>query len=133
MASQLGATVLANESPPDKDVHVNFLVGAELIEDAAGHAKGDEAGLLRQEARRIREEGYASLQPPSRSNQNCSSDPTLSPTTVCCPVPETSGRCCGTERWYEVFPRSSSPEAGLLRTLRDCEAWLPYVAFMGLT
>jgi len=58
MASQLGATVLANESPPDKDGHVNFLVGAGLIEDAAGHAKGDEAGLLRQEARRIRE-GYA--------------------------------------------------------------------------
>ena len=33
--------------------------------------------------------------------------------------------------WYEVFPRSCSPEPGRHGTLRDCEARLPYIASMG--
>jgi starch synthase (maltosyl-transferring) len=33
--------------------------------------------------------------------------------------------------WYEVFPRSCSPKPGTHGTLRDCEAWLPYIASMG--
>ena len=33
--------------------------------------------------------------------------------------------------WYELFPRSTSPQAGRHGTLADCEARLPYVAEMG--
>jgi hypothetical protein len=33
--------------------------------------------------------------------------------------------------WYELFPRSSSPEAGRHGSLQDCEAWLSYVASVG--
>jgi starch synthase (maltosyl-transferring) len=33
--------------------------------------------------------------------------------------------------WYELFPRSASPEPGRHGTLRDCEARLPYVAELG--
>ncbi len=33
--------------------------------------------------------------------------------------------------WYELFPRSSAPEPGRHGTLRDCVAWLPYIAGMG--
>ncbi len=33
--------------------------------------------------------------------------------------------------WYEMFPRSCSPEPGRHGTLKDCEARLPYVAHMG--
>jgi len=33
--------------------------------------------------------------------------------------------------WYELFPRSSSPQAGRHGTFSDCEARLPYVAEMG--
>jgi starch synthase (maltosyl-transferring) len=32
--------------------------------------------------------------------------------------------------WYEVFPRSCSSEPGRHGTLRDCGAWLPYIASM---
>ncbi len=32
--------------------------------------------------------------------------------------------------WYEVFPRSCSPQQGRHGTLRDCENWLPYIAGM---
>lgn len=33
--------------------------------------------------------------------------------------------------WYEMFPRSSSPQPGRHGTLRDCAARVPYVASMG--
>ncbi|HZN23155.1 MAG TPA: alpha-amylase family glycosyl hydrolase, partial [Burkholderiales bacterium] len=33
--------------------------------------------------------------------------------------------------WYELFPRSTSPEPGRHGTFRDCEARLPYVAELG--
>jgi starch synthase (maltosyl-transferring) len=33
--------------------------------------------------------------------------------------------------WYELFPRSTSPEPGKHGTFRDCEARLPYVAELG--
>jgi starch synthase (maltosyl-transferring) len=33
--------------------------------------------------------------------------------------------------WYELFPRSCSPDAGRHGRFRDCEAWLPRVAAMG--
>ncbi|MDB5926090.1 MAG: glgE [Betaproteobacteria bacterium] len=33
--------------------------------------------------------------------------------------------------WYELFPRSASPEPGRHGTLRDCEARLPYIAELG--
>ncbi len=33
--------------------------------------------------------------------------------------------------WYELFPRSCSPEPGRHGTFRDCEAWLPRIAAMG--
>ncbi len=34
--------------------------------------------------------------------------------------------------WYEMFPRSASPEPGRHGTFRDCEARLPYLADMGV-
>jgi starch synthase (maltosyl-transferring) len=37
----------------------------------------------------------------------------------------------GFSAWYEMFPRSCAPEPGRHGTLRDCEAWLPYIAAMG--
>ncbi|MEN3352096.1 MAG: hypothetical protein V7640_254, partial [Betaproteobacteria bacterium] len=33
--------------------------------------------------------------------------------------------------WYELFPRSTSPDPGGHGTLRDCEALLPYIAELG--
>ena len=37
----------------------------------------------------------------------------------------------GFSAWYELFPRSCSPDPSRPGTLRDCEARLPYVAAMG--
>lgn len=38
-----------------QDVHVGLLIGAVMIEEAAGRARGDDAGLLRDWAGRLRE------------------------------------------------------------------------------
>ncbi len=47
---------LAKRIAAGQDVHVDLLIGAELIEAAAGRATGEDARLLRQWARRISEE-----------------------------------------------------------------------------
>jgi starch synthase (maltosyl-transferring) len=120
-----------------QDVHVDLLVGAELIDDAAGRAKGDDGALLRQGARRIREEkdmAYATSialgeelfrtiqRYPER--QFATRYPTPLPIVV-------DREKAGFSTWYEVFPRSCSSEAGRYGTLRDCAGWLSYVASMG--
>jgi len=33
--------------------------------------------------------------------------------------------------WYEIFPRSCSPEPGRHGTFKDLEGWLPYISSMG--
>ncbi len=33
--------------------------------------------------------------------------------------------------WYEMFPRSASPDPQRHGTFKDCEKWLPYIAQMG--
>ena len=37
----------------------------------------------------------------------------------------------GYSTWYEMFPRSCSPDPGRHGTFQDCEDRLPYVAEMG--
>jgi starch synthase (maltosyl-transferring) len=120
-----------------QDVHVDLLIGAELIEGAAGRAKGEDAGLLRHWARRIRE---------VRDKQSATSfalEEDLFRAMHRYPERQFASRYekplavvvdrekAGFSAWYEVFPRSCSPEAGRHGTFRDCEAWLPYIASMG--
>jgi starch synthase (maltosyl-transferring) len=120
-----------------QDVHVDLLVGAELIDDAAGRAKGDDAALLRQGARRIREEKdmeYATsialdeelFRAIERYPERQFATRYQTPLTIVVDREKASF-----STWYEVFPRSCSSEAGRHGTLRDCEGWLPYVASMG--
>ena len=120
-----------------QDVHVDLLVGAELIEDAAGRAKGDDAGLLRQGAQRIREEKDM------QSAASLALGPELFRAIQRYPERQFATRHqkplvvvvdrekAGFSSWYEVFPRSCSSEPGRHGTLRDCEQWLPYIASMG--
>jgi starch synthase (maltosyl-transferring) len=120
-----------------QNVHVDLLVGAELIDDAAGRAKGDDAALLRQGARRIREETDM------ESATSIALETDLFRAIQRYPERQFATRYqiplaivvdrekAGFSTWYEVFPRSCSSEAGRHGTLRDCEEWLPYVASMG--
>ena len=120
-----------------QDVHVDLLIGAELIEAAAGRATGEDARLLRQSARRINEEEDI------QSATSLALEEELFTAIRCYPELQSATRYekslavvvdrekARFSTWYEVFPRSCSPEAGRYGTFRDCEAWLPYIASMG--
>jgi len=120
-----------------QDVAVDLLIGAELIELAAARASREHADLLGRWARRLRE-----------ANHRDSAKSVLletQPLEVMALYPDRDlASRYGKEliavvdrekarfsAWYEVFPRSCSPQPGLHGTLRDCEARLPYIASMG--
>jgi starch synthase (maltosyl-transferring) len=128
---------LAKRVAAGQDVHVDLLIGAELIEAAAGRATGEDARLLRQWTRRISEEEdvqsaislaleeelFTAIR---RYPERQSATRYHKPLAVVVDREKASF-----STWYEVFPRSCSPEAGRHGTFRDCEAWLPYIASMG--
>lgn len=119
-----------------QDVRVDLLIGAELVAAAAQRANGEDAELLRDSARRFREQ--AASRPPSHAL-----DENLFRTMERHPDLELSSRYekeltvvvdrdkAAFSAWYEVFPRSCSPRAGRHGTFRDCEGWLSYIASMG--
>jgi starch synthase (maltosyl-transferring) len=120
-----------------QDVRVDLLIGADLIEGAAGRARGEDAQLLLAWARRLRQnsglspeamhalddellrlmERYPDLAFASRYEKEL--------TLV------VDREKAGFSAWYEVFPRSCAPQPGRHGTLREAEEWLPYIAGMG--
>src|SRR5262249_33184264 len=124
------------------DVRLELLIGAELIEDAATRATGEEASILRDWARRIRganergatgtesgsavaleERGLEVIQRyPDRQFATRYEKP------LAITVDREKARFSA---WYEVFPRSCSPQPDRHGRFAACQAWLPYIAAMG--
>src|ERR1700733_8062409 len=120
-----------------QDLRIDFLIGADLLEDAAGRASGADSLRLADSARLLRGD----------SDQESKVEVALSDETAAL-MDRYPARRFATrydkelivivERekalfstWYEVFPRSCAPEPGRHGTFRDCELWLPYIASMG--
>lgn len=122
----------------EQDVGTDLLIGAALVEYTAGKAHGAEKLLLEEfaanlantevsQAERIEQAldpalGLLVHKHPERSGQSISqpelrmtADPALARFSA----------------WYEMFPRSASPEPGRHGTFKDCEARLEYIASMG--
>jgi starch synthase (maltosyl-transferring) len=128
---------LSKKTQAGQDVASELLEGAELVQQAAGRARGPEADWFRQRASVLRGQGDQ----PARVQGAL--DPQLAVAMAHYPDREggrtyerTLGIVVERERarygaWYEMFPRSASPEPGRHGTLRDVEALLPYVASMG--
>jgi starch synthase (maltosyl-transferring) len=120
-----------------QDVGVDLLTGADLIEGAARRAAGEDAQFLRDWARRFREQS-GTLYDSSQVR-----DGELLRTMERYPDLEFASRYekeltvvvdrekAAYSAWYEVFPRSCSPQPGRHGTFGDCEQWLPYIASMG--
>jgi starch synthase (maltosyl-transferring) len=128
---------LAKKAWAAQDVSVDLEIGSQLVEDAAGRTSGTDARALRSAAALI-----AGGSPRSRRIQ-AALDPELAERM----------RALGDRRfaapyhrelrikvdppkaqfssWYEMFPRSASPEPGRPGTFKDVERRLPYVAAMG--
>ncbi len=118
-----------------QDVAVDLAIGARIVAAAAGRAEGEEARALARYAERLGaadgdassfalSEELAALM--SRSGE--SGGVTAYGRELAVVVDRDRARFGA---WYEMFPRSSSPEPGRQGTLRDFEELLPYVASMG--
>jgi len=120
-----------------QDVHVELLMGAELIEKATAQATGDDAEILRDWSKRLRAAkdkkggvGIALEEKPLDIIQRYPVHHLASryEKDLSVTVDREKARF---STWYEVFPRSCSPVTGRHGTFRDCELWLPYIASMG--
>ena len=120
-----------------QDVQVELLIGAELIDGAASRAAADDARLLREWARRLRESrdqtssATIALEEDMMTVMGRYPDRELAiryEKQLEVTVDREKARF---STWYEAFPRSCSPEAGRHGTFHDCEALIPYIASMG--
>ena len=125
-----------------QDVRIELLIGAKLVEEAAARAIGDDASILLDWARRIRsanescataKESGSAVALEERGLEVIQRYPDRQFATryekpLAVTVDREKARF---STWYEVFPRSCSPEPGRHGTFADCQAWLPYIASMG--
>ncbi|MGH7181505.1 MAG: maltotransferase domain-containing protein, partial [Nitrospiraceae bacterium] len=121
-----------------QDVHVDLLIGAQLIEGASRRAKKDEGRMLTTQVTALR-----STSTPESDRIRMALGSELA--TMMATYPDRTHASTYDRElivvvdrekarfstWYEVFPRSCSPKAGQHGTFKDCEARLPYIAGMG--
>lgn len=129
---------LSRRVAAEQDASTDLLIGGPLVEAAAGRAKSGDAKRLKAFASQLIDTSVATddrtetalgpdlralmLKYPGRSNETTygrelriTVDPELARFSA----------------WYELFPRSTSPDPNRHGTFKDCEAVLPYVADMG--
>ena len=118
-----------------QDVAVDLRIGAAMVVEAGKRAAGADAGILAGHAGRLEEGGEAARALALSEDlaglidrYGHDSDAMTYPRELSVVVDRELARFGA---WYEMFPRSASPEPGRHGTLRDCEALLPSVAAMG--
>jgi len=123
---------LAKRIAAGQDVAVQLRIGAALIDTAARHANGGDVLLLWRWAQNLRSEGSAEEALREDLMEIARRYPDLRFATQWEPelavIVDREKAAFST--WYELFPRSCSPDPGRHGTFRDCEEWLPYVASM---
>ncbi len=119
------------------DAPLDYLIGANLIEEAAARAAGQDADWLRKEALALRAEQAIESRRRVATHQSLddamgrypdrrfASEADRELVIVVDPVRARFGA------WYEMFPRSTSAQPHIRGTLASCEARLHYVAAMG--
>jgi starch synthase (maltosyl-transferring) len=132
-AYQLGKRVEAGQ-----DVATDLLIGAALVEVAVERAEGADRNLLAALAGTLSNASIpASERAPAAMDQVLAAlmakYPDRSAETVSQPVLrlEVDPIYARFSAWYEMFPRSASPEPGRHGTFDDCIARLPYIKQMG--
>ena len=113
------------------------LIGADLIDNAAGRALGEERERLLEKARQIREaaddDGALLLAHNDDLARLMGAHADSRTTTVCERMFEVvvERREALFSAWYELFPRSCCTENGRHGTFRECEKFLPMIAEVG--
>jgi len=121
-----------------QDVAVDWLIGAELVEQASQRASGEDAEQLKTWASKLRsgEKENPALLPDNTLAQELIALMDRYPDRELATTYEKALRIVVDREkarfssWYEMFPRSCG-EPGKHGTFSDCEARLPYIAWMG--
>ncbi len=121
----------------DTDTVVDYLIGADLIVEAAARAREPDSHWLEQQADLLRTADDLAARR-TRATDTVVHEVVLRypdrrfaatfEREIVIVVDPVRARFSS---WYELFPRSTSPEPGRDGTLADCEARLPYIASMG--
>ncbi len=120
-----------------QDISVDLLMGAELVEAAAGRATGADAkrlgvfgdALRTAKDQTVRMEAALSDELLTLATRHADrSDEVVYPRHLRVHVDRPKARF---STWYELFPRSCAAESNRHGTFRDCEARLDDIAYMG--
>jgi starch synthase (maltosyl-transferring) len=122
-----------------QDISVDILIGAKLVEEAAGRAANDSAHQLQEFASSLRQENRHTLTDATSSVKDkhlfrlmeLHPDRSLAATYKKALTVEVDREKARFSAWYEMFPRSCAPKPGRHATFQDCIKRLPYVAEMG--
>jgi len=120
-----------------RDVAVDLLVGAELVEEAASRAAETNAARLQAYGEALRAEPIGGTPIRAAFNRELLRLMTITPDRRHATAYEKQLRVVVERRrarfssWYEMFPRSAAPQEGRHGTFTDCEKRLPYIAAMG--
>jgi starch synthase (maltosyl-transferring) len=121
-----------------KDIEVNLLVGARIMEQASSKASSRDGSLIAEWADTLQSKQItlkekvklALSDAVARVMQRCT-DRTFAatyPRELRVWVDREKARF---STWYEMFPRSCAPKPGQHGAFRDCESRFPYIAEMG--
>ncbi len=125
----------------ETDTLTDYLIGADLVFQAADRASGSDAGWLRERASVLRSGQDSTTD--TKALRTHATDPMLhtlvrrypdkqlaveSDRELAVVVDPARARFSS---WYEIFPRSTAAEPGRHGTFADCEKRLPYIAGMG--
>ena len=122
-----------------QDISVDILIGAKLVEYAAGRAAKDDALKLEKYAASMRMKNGGTLSEAIAVAKDKDlarlmalySDHSLAARYEKILAVEVDREKAGFSSWYEMFPRSCAAEAGGHGTFQDCIKRLPYVSEMG--
>jgi len=119
----------------DQDIAIDLLIGADLVEAAAGRAPARDAARLQRYAAALRTDVGLARQAAAdpELNRLVSLYPDRSRETVYDRILDVvvDPPRARFSTWYEVFPRSTSDTPGRHGTFADLERWLPRIADMG--
>ena len=128
---------LAKRVEAGQDVSVELLGGAGLLEDAASRAPESERDRLLEWAQMIRDDqGETVVKNIALSDEVASLACRFADRSRATTYAPEHGVAVDRERarfsaWYEMFPRSCSPDPGRHGTFKDCDERLDYIAGMG--
>jgi starch synthase (maltosyl-transferring) len=120
----------------ESDTSLDYLIGAELVEEAAGRALGEDALWLNERAAVLRAGKEPSqlrtdaIDPMLHERVLRYPDKRFATDSAELPIVVDPVRARFSS-WYEFFPRSTAEKAGAHGTFADAEKRLPYIAEMG--